>query len=623
MIHPVLNHLWQSTLFACVAGLLTLVLRTNRAQTRYWLWLAASVKFLIPFAVLVAAGSQVSWRRTTSPVIVETGFAVVMEQVSQPFAVETPTVALPALPSKTEPIRELLILAWATGLVAIGLRWWIRWRRVRAAVLGASPLLLPIGIEVKSSSAMLEPGVFGVFRPVLLFPKGITERLTPVQLRAVVAHEMCHVRRRDNLATAAHMIVEAVFWFHPLVWWLGARLVEERERACDEEVLRAGSDAQTYAESILKVCEFYLASPLESMAGVSGANLKKRIEEIMTQRITNNLELSKKLLLAGAGLLALAGPFVVGIVNAPSVRAQTPRSLAQGAQSAPTATPTDTAKQAATAQPATHHRFDVVSIKPCKPGVTSGAPVLGGDSSPGRLSIGCGILADTDNIGLIQVAYNRYASGQLTSLKVIPIEGGPDWIHSERYEIDAKSDGQPSILMMEGPMMQTILEDRFKLKLHREIRQGPVYELALGKGSSKLKPLQDGSCTPVVAGSPLPLLPDGQHRCRNMVSPRGKVDVEGGTLSMFAGLLGMVLDRPVVDKTGMTSNFEIHLVFSPDDFAAPQPAAADPGAPAAVTATDAPRIFQAIQEQLGLRLVLAKGPVDVLVIDHIERPSEN
>ena len=171
--------------------------------------------------------------------------------------------------------------------------------------------------------------------------------------------------------------------------------------------------------------------------------------------------------------------------------------------------------------------------------------------------------------------------------------------------------------------MRSILEDRFKLRIHRETRQGPVYELALGKGSPKLKPLQDGSCTPVVTGSPLPLLPDGQHLCSNMVSPGGSVQIEGGTLTTLASLLGMVLDRPVIDKSGITSYFEIKLVFSPDDFAAPRPATADPGASAAVRTPDAPGIFRAIQEQLGLRLVPAKGPVDVLVIDHIERPSEN
>jgi uncharacterized protein (TIGR03435 family) len=267
--------------------------------------------------------------------------------------------------------------------------------------------------------------------------------------------------------------------------------------------------------------------------------------------------------------------------------------------------------------PPARPKFDVVSIKTCK----SGAMAPGGPS-PGSLHIGCGILASTDNTGLIQVAYNRYASGRRTAYGVIPIEGGPDWIHSEAFEIDAKSEGHPSFQMMEGPMMQAILEDRFKLQIHRETRQGPVYELVLGKGSPKLKPYQEGSCIPVALGRSLPPLTSGEHYCRNMVSPGG-VDFEGGTLSMFAGLLNLILDRPVIDKTGITDYFKIKLAFSPDDSGARRPVAADPGAPPEARASDASGIFQAMQEQLGLRLAPAKGPVDVLVIDHIERPSEN
>ena len=275
--------------------------------------------------------------------------------------------------------------------------------------------------------------------------------------------------------------------------------------------------------------------------------------------------------------------------------------------------------QAQSAPPPATPRFDVVSIKTCKPGV-----MVPGGSSPGRLHIGCGVLANTDNTGIIQVAYNRYASGRLTSYGVIPIEGGPDWIHSATFEIDAKSDGHPNFEMMEGPMMQKILEDRFKLKIRRETRQGPVYELTLGKGSPRLKPLQEGACIPVAVGRPLLPLPatSGRHYCRNRVFPGG-ADFEGGTLSMFAGLMNLILDRPVIDKTGLTDYFEIHLRFSPDEYAPARPVAANAGAPAEVKAPDAPDIFQAIQEQLGLRLVPAKGPVDVLVIDHIERPSEN
>jgi uncharacterized protein (TIGR03435 family) len=274
--------------------------------------------------------------------------------------------------------------------------------------------------------------------------------------------------------------------------------------------------------------------------------------------------------------------------------------------------------QAQSVPPAATPKFDVVSIKRCQPGAARG-----GDSSPGRLSIGCALLADVDNTGLIQRAYNRFVGGHSNPFSVIAIEGGPDWIHSETFEIDAKSDGHPSMEMMEGPMMQAVLEDRFKLKIHRETRQGPVYELALGKGSPKLKPLQDGSCTPVLVGHPLPSLASGQHYCRRVVSPRGSVDIEGGTLSDLAGLLGLALDRPVIDKTGITDLFEIHLVFSPGDSAALLPPTANPGAPATPATPDAPSIFQAVQEQLGLKLVPAKGPVDVLAIDHIERPSGN
>jgi beta-lactamase regulating signal transducer with metallopeptidase domain len=94
--------------------------------------------------------------------------------------------------------------------------------------------------------------------------------------------EMCHVRRRDNLTAANHMVVEAAFWFYPLVWWIRARLVEEREQACDEAVLQSGSDAEVYAEGILNVCKFYVESPLACVSGISGADLRKRVVRIMT-----------------------------------------------------------------------------------------------------------------------------------------------------------------------------------------------------------------------------------------------------------------------------------------------------------------------------------------------------
>jgi beta-lactamase regulating signal transducer with metallopeptidase domain len=116
------------------------------------------------------------------------------------------------------------------------------WMAARAATLCASkPLDIPVAVEVRSAAGLLEPGVVGLLCPVMLLPEGIVERLSPAQFGAVWAHKLCHVRRRDNLFAAMHMVVEGMFWFHPLVWWVGARMVEERERACDEAVLSLGA----------------------------------------------------------------------------------------------------------------------------------------------------------------------------------------------------------------------------------------------------------------------------------------------------------------------------------------------------------------------------------------------
>jgi TonB family protein len=173
-------------------------------------------------------------------------------------------------------------------------------------------------IEIRLSRAPIEPGIFGILRPILIWPEGISRRLEDAQLEAILAHEVQHVRRHDNFAAAIHMVVEAIFWFHPLVWWLGARLVEERERACDEDVLQLGNERQIYAEGILKVCEFCLASPLACMSGVAGGDLKKRMVHIMTERKLHKLDLGRKLLLGAAGLAAIAGPIAFGLATAAS-----------------------------------------------------------------------------------------------------------------------------------------------------------------------------------------------------------------------------------------------------------------------------------------------------------------
>jgi beta-lactamase regulating signal transducer with metallopeptidase domain len=319
-----LDHLWQSTLFASAVGLLTLALRRNGAQVRYCLWFAASLKFLVPFAALTAAGSYLL-ASLTPPVSAPS--LLLLKPVAQPFSLETLAVSVIPVPAAgtdwAQILAPLLLAVWGIGCAAILARWLVRWSRLRRVLRSAVVCPLSAPVPVKMAPSLLEPGLVGIFRPVILVPQGITERLSQTEMDAILAHEICHLRRRDNLMAATHMLVEALFWFHPLVWWLGARLNTEREHACDESVLAAGQSPQVYAESILKVCQFYLHSPLDCAAGISGADLKIRMETIMKNQLSLRLNTAKKLLLAGAAILAIAAPMAMGLVASPPVLAQT------------------------------------------------------------------------------------------------------------------------------------------------------------------------------------------------------------------------------------------------------------------------------------------------------------
>jgi len=492
---------------------------------------------------------------------------------------------------------------WACGFVCVILIRFRNHRQIRRAVRASTRMQVFLPVEVRASPVLLEPGVFGLFRPVLLLPADIMERLTSAQFDAVVAHELCHIRRRDNLTASVHMFVEAIFWFHPMVWWVGARMIEERERACDEAVLSLGSEPREYAEGILNVCKSYLESPLRSFSGVTGSDLKKRVHAILTGHVAGELNATRKSLLALVAILAFTSPLIVGIVNAPLIRAQS----------------------------AARPQFEVASIKRCAddgdvgPGRRGGVPA---SFSPGRMTLNCRNVMD-----LINAAYVMYADGRnpnmhnFLRLKGIPIVGGPGWIDSERYTINAKAENNATAHMMEGPLMQTLLERRFKLKIHRETREIPVYNLVVAKGGPKLKPFQEGSCTPMPPWDftqfPFSVapLPPGQRYCQvggGAAGPNFDMRAQGVSLDDFALLL--YPGRPVVNKTGIKGVFEIHYEFGLEEDARKQLTdltGNDPGEPTM------PSAFIAIQEQLGLKLEPAKGKGEFLVIDHVERPDGN
>lgn len=319
MTQLVIDHLWQSTLFAGLIGLSTLAFRTNGANIRFVLWLTASLKFLVPFALIVEAGKLLY--RITAPVHpAETPWPAMLDDFIAPtHAVQTP--------GSGWHFETILWSAWACGVVVVLLRWTLQGLKLRAALKASSAMQIEAPIEVRSSPALFEPGLLGFFHPTLMLPNGIVDHLTPKQLDLVLAHELSHWRRRDNLTAAMHMVVEATFWFHPLVWWIGKQLVAERERACDENVLAAGGDPRAYADSIVAVCRFYLKSPIACAAGVSGANLKDRVEMIVRNPTADRLSRAKISTLATLGGATLLTPLAVGLLTSSAVaRSDSPLS---------------------------------------------------------------------------------------------------------------------------------------------------------------------------------------------------------------------------------------------------------------------------------------------------------
>jgi uncharacterized protein (TIGR03435 family) len=597
MVGQLTNHLWQSTCFAVAAGVLTAAFRGNRAKVRYWLWLSASLKFLVPFSLLMSLGNHLERApaaRNLAARIAVPAVSFTMVQISQPFSGAFPLAPFPEGARDWAPIAILSV--WACGFAAIMLIRLRDWLRIRAAVRASTPLELPAAVEARSSPGPLEPGVVGLWRPVLLLPAGVAERLTPPQLEAVLAHELCHIRRRDNLFASIHMIVEAVFWFHPLVWWIGARLVEERERACDEAVLSLGSQPHVYAEAILSICKLYVESPLVCVAGVAGANLKGRIEGIMTQPIGGRLSSARKLLLAAAALLAVMGPVLTGVVSGPRLRAQS---------------------QAATFGRPSGPKFEVASVKPVSAGPTQ--------------HVGIKIDAARVDIGYWSIKQLILRAFGLQPDQV----SGPDWMDSLRFDILAK--------LPEGAtrdqlpyMLQWLLVERFGLVAHGETRDVPGFALVVGKDGPKMKPAAPDADAPAdQAANPIEkvgrtldsLYGDGKpFGLAAMTYTSSGLHLEFTKMPMDAlvQVLASYLRVPVIDRTGLEGKYQVSLDFSRADMSGASEADA-PGGDAPLVASDpaGTSVFSAVR-WLGLRLERRKAPIAVLVVDHLEQvPTEN
>lgn len=313
MAAMLINHLWQSTVFAALAGLAALALRKHGAHVRYWVWFAASVKFLVPFSALAALGRAVGFDQAATA---NQGWVYRIAEPMTTFTTYGDTVTS---------IGAGLLIAWAAGSAIVLGVWLARWLRLRAAVHGRRTLelahLVGRSVEVHETDAV-GPGIVGFFKPVLVVPKGIVEHVAPQHLQPVLQHELCHLRRQDNLTALIHMIVEVAFWFHPLVWLIGARLIAERERACDEFVVATGTAPEAYAEGIIEVCRFHVDAALPCAAGIGSSRLKARIEDIVANRRLRRLSRPGFAVLAASVVATVTLPVLIGAFGVLPVAAQ-------------------------------------------------------------------------------------------------------------------------------------------------------------------------------------------------------------------------------------------------------------------------------------------------------------
>jgi len=345
----VANHAWQSALFAAlVAGAAFLLLRGAPARARFAVWLAAAAKLALPAALFALLGGALDLRAVVSKS--EGAAAPLVFKLAEPVQVQTGAADSSAPASDARGHSEifcLLTLAWAAGAGALFAVWFARRREfVRSVRRGEEVwsgrefdalrrarerLGLEADVLLVLSEEGTEPGVWRTRRPVLVLPRSVAAQLDEEELETVLLHELAHVERRDNLWGNLQTALECVFWFNPVVWLVGRRMLAERERACDERVLEAGGAAGAYAAGILKVVRFCSGWRVAGVSGAaSGSNLRRRIEMIMrgeslrsrgrawNRALVACVGAAALLLTAGAGLFsgATAGARMLEVVNA-------------------------------------------------------------------------------------------------------------------------------------------------------------------------------------------------------------------------------------------------------------------------------------------------------------------
>jgi uncharacterized protein (TIGR03435 family) len=572
VLTAVVNSLWQALAVAILVWLALRFLPKINAATRYAIWWAAlGVGLVLPVAPRLIQAMR-PLPRTIAATAVKTP-----QVVAQPVNAEP--VIVPVAPGRTAmwPIAVFAvwsaILLWRLGQLG---RSYLYLRGIkRRAVVSPMPLpAIPRHADLLISQDVFSPMAVGFLRPAVVLPESLLAELTEPEREHVLLHEAAHLARNDDWANLAMRIVGGALALHPVAIWILRQIEHEREMACDDWVVARTGSARPYAASLAHLFELRRARRGEILAsGIFGRNSRigDRIEVLLRRGRTFSPRASVSGVIVSA--IALSALLLAGSL--------TPRWIAFAQEQAGPA-------------------FEIASVKPNTSGKAPTYYRFFGET------------VTLKNQTLKNILVNAW---QVRAFQVL---GGPGWINSDRYDVEAKAPGNPAV-GQKRLMLQTLLADRFQLALHRETRELPIYRLTVAKSGLKLQP---PNC---IAGDPVnPTPAQGKTRMDYCgyggFAARGEFEASDESMADLAVSLSYLLGRTVVDETRIKGTFRVRLTFAPDDAAIRLPEL--PGDPA--PAADAgPSVFAAVQEQLGLKLESGKGPVEVLVIDHVEKPDAN
>jgi len=577
------HFLWQGGLIAAIYALIRCGVRGP--NPRYLLACAALGLMLaapfVTFAVMAPSKGASQAALPSSATLVSGGsVSGVAALVWQPVSRFSTRTARPGLLNR-------IVLVWLVGATAFWIRliggWWMvarmRVRDVRPAYADWQQTLdrlrARIGVSrpvrLLVSGLVHVPTVIGWLKPVVLVPAAALAGLPPEQIEALLAHELAHIRRHDYLINIVQSVAEALLFYHPAVWWVSRHIRTERELCCDDLAVSVSGDALTYACALAEL-EANRPSYANTVLAANGSSLADRIARLLGQsRPASRTRPALGVVVSAILLVAVA----CGVY----------------AQS--------------TARP----KFETVTIKEPESVIPFGVHW----EPDGRF---------TANTTLRMLMVHAY------QVDYFQIVGGAPWVYSEHYQIEAKG---PAEKELPRPLLQSLLEDQFHLTVHRETRELPVYELTMAE-AGKLQQGAKQDCVNVHGNWP----PDPRNLPVTATPPTPPCGIPFGGPSFLQGekllmtdltrSLSSLVGRAVLDKTGFRGKFDVHLQYAWDATTSEglraDPAAFNPDF-MRMSASKGPSIVVALQEQLGLKLEPAKGPVDVLVIDHVERPVEN